>query len=273
MSPHLATSSRASLHRLSEWFTTGAGDRLAGEQLPHLISSARRFHGDTLLWTGCQTSLLDTVSGCMIRSHLRMLEPAGAGDEVSASASQPGSAADFALFQGALTELPLANNSLDALVAHHSLEVSDDPRTALRECARVLSGGGRLVVCAFNPLSIWGLRTSYGRFRDDVFSGMKLISPLRLLDWLAVLGFDCEPINYVAYNLPLDRTPSEATLWRRSRDYLARHQLPIGGAYVVSAVKMAVAARGAGSRLKVRGELAPVAYPKLSSRRELEENG
>jgi SAM-dependent methyltransferase len=272
MSPHLATSSRASLHRLSEWFTTGAGDRLAGEQLPHLISSARRFHGDALLWTGCQTPLLDTVSGCMIRAHLRLLDPSFEDTARPVPGGQDAAAADFAMFAGALTELPLPNNSLDALVAHHSLETSEDPRTALRECARVLSGGGRLVVCAFNPLSCWGLRASYGRFREDVFSGMKLISPKRLQDWLAVLGFECEPINYVAYNLPLDRVPSDAALWRSSRAFLARQQAPIGGAYVLSAVKMAVAARGAGSRIRMRGKLAPVAYPKLSSRRQLEDN-
>ncbi len=206
----------------------------------------------------------------MIRAHLRMLDPATG---VAGDARPNAAGAEFARFQGVLTELPLPNNSLDALVAHHSLETSDDPRTALRECARVLTGGGRLVVCAFNPLSFWGLRAGYGRFRDDVFSGMKLISPMRLLDWLTVLGFECEPINYVAYNLPLDRTPSDAALWRRSRDYLARQQLPFGGVYMLSAVKMAMASTGAGRRVKVRGELAPVAYPKLSSRRELEEHG
>lgn len=204
----------------------------------------------------------------MIRNHLRMID--------SSTLADPGGSrdnADLAVFRGELTEIPLANNSLDALVVHHSLETSADPRTALRECARVLSGGGRLVVCAFNPMSLWGLRAAYGRFHADAFSALKLTSPARLQDWLAVLGFEIEPINYVAYNLPLDRNPSDAGLWRSSRSLMSKAKLPVGGAYVVSAVKIAMAARGAGRELKVRGKLAPVAYPKLSSRRQLEEQG
>ena len=176
----------------------------------------------------------------MIRNHLRMIDHSTQVDP----GIQPESG-DLAVFQGDLTDIPLANNSLDALVLHHSLETSADPRTALRECARVLSGGGRLVVCAFNPMSLWGLRAVYGRFRTDAFSALRLTSVARLQDWLAVLGFDIEPINYVAYSLPLDRHPSDAAVWRKCRSLMGRSNVPLGGAYVLSAVKMAMAARGA----------------------------
>ena len=267
MSPHLATSSSASLHRLSDWFLTGAGNRLVEEQLPHLATSARRFHGDALMWAGCQTPLLDTVSGCMVRNHFRLVEP-GWSDAAGVMAET----AEMSLFQASLREIPLPNNSLDAIILHHALEACEDPRTALRECARVLTGGGRLVVCAFNPLSLWGARSLYGRVRDDRFSELKFVNPFRLFDWLTVLGFEPEPVKYVAYNLPLDRIASDAAVWRGTRQILAKRQLPIGGAYVLSAVKIALAAGVRQTRLRdTAGKLAPVAYPKMSASRNLKD--
>ena len=260
MSPLLATSSSASLHRLSEWFNTGAGNRLALEQLPHLVTSARRFHGDALMWAGCQSPLLDTVSGCMVRNHFRLVEPGCAGVVEGAAET-----AEMSVFEASLREIPLPNCSLDAIVVHHALEAFEDPRTALRECARVLTGGGRLVICAFNPLSLWRARSWYGRVRDDYFSDLRFVNPFRLLDWLTVLGFEPEPMKYVAFNLPLDRPSSEAAIWRGTRRLVASRQLPIGGAYIVSAVKIALAAGDGQPRLRVAaGKLAPVAYPKLS---------
>jgi SAM-dependent methyltransferase len=268
MCPLLATSTTAAVHRLSDWFQTGAGSRLLEEQLPHLATSARRFHGDALLWAGCQSPLLDTVSGCMVRNHFRLVEPGCSGAAQVATENS-----DMSVFEGSLREVPLPNNCLDAIVVHHALEACEDPRTALRECARVLTGGGRLVVCAFNPLSLWGARAWYGRVRADSFSHLKFVNPFRLLDWLTVLGFEPEPIKYVAYNLPLDHTASDAVVWRGTRNLLAKRQLPIGGAYVLSAVKIAFAGGGRQSRIRVTGgKLAPVAYPKLSAPRILKDS-
>jgi SAM-dependent methyltransferase len=163
---------------------------------------------------------------------------------------------------------------MDAMVVHHGLEASPDPRSALRECARVLTGGGRLVICAFNPLSLWGLRALYARAVEDSFSHLKLVSPLRLLDWLAVLGFEAEPVQYLAYNLPLTKSGSDAAFWRGSRNLLARYRVPVGGVYILSAVKTAFAIRPDKFRAKVAGaKLAPVAYPKISSRSRFEKPG
>jgi SAM-dependent methyltransferase len=203
----------------------------------------------------------------MVRNHFRLVEP-GWSDAAGVMAET----AEMSLFQASLREIPLPNNSLDAIILHHALEACEDPRTALRECARVLTGGGRLVVCAFNPLSLWGARSLYGRVRDDRFSELKFVNPFRLLDWLTVLGFEPEPVKYVAYNLPLDRIASDAAVWRGTRQILAKRQLPIGGAYVLSAVKIALAAGVRQTRLRdTAGKLAPVAYPKMSASRNLKD--
>ena len=54
--------------------------------------------------------------------------------------------------------LPFQANSLDLVVLPHTLELSVDPHTTLREVERVLVPEGRVVISGFNPISLWGLR-------------------------------------------------------------------------------------------------------------------
>ncbi len=257
MSFHLATSS---LDRLADWFGSTTGQRLLAEQNPLIAECARRFHGDTLLWAGCHTDLTDTVRGCMVRNRFHLETCALSGDCPMHS--------DTARFRADLHELPVANNSFDAVVLHHVLETAEDPRTAIREVARTLAPGGRLLIVAFNPWSVWGLRSAYGRFFDDSFSGLRFFSPARLLDWLTVLGFELQQeVRYLAYELPFNTRHKDAGIWRSFRAQCAARRLPVGGVYVISAVKQVNAVRPdwAGARMR-GGKLAGAAYPKLSAR-------
>jgi SAM-dependent methyltransferase len=273
----LATSSA---HRLASWFDTPPGRRLLAEQGPSLEEAARRFHGDTLLWAGCHTASTDTVSGCMIRHrlfvtpHSLSLASESAADAATDSDKAEADAQrgrDLALTRASLHALPLRNNAVDAVVLHHALETADDPRTALREVARVLAPGGRLLVCGFNPWSLLRLRTVYGRLRPDSFSRLRLVSPGRLADWLTVLGFEQQGhVSYLAYGLPFWTQPTtaegEPTLWGKLNARLVRSRLPVGGVYLVSAVKQAMALRPDLKPVRVRAPgLAGVAYPKLSA--------
>lgn len=257
MSLHLATSSH---DRLATWFESTTGRRLIAEQAPFIGECARRFHGDTLLWAGCHTDLTDTVRGCMIRNRFHLETCAAPGD-----CPRDG---DTAVFRADLHELPIPNKSLDAVVLHHVLETADDPRTAIREVARALAPGGRLLIIAFNPWSLWGLRGAYARFFRDSFSGLRFTSSGRMLDWLTVLGFELQQeVKYLAYELPFQTRNKDAGIWRRFRSLCAEHGLPLGGVYVISAVKQVSAIRPDWSSHQVQGrKLVPAAYPKVSAR-------
>ena len=67
-----------------------------------------------------------------------------------------------------------------------------DPRAGLREAARVLAPGGRIVIVGFNPISLFGIRRIYGKWADDVFSQRCFVNPIRLFDWLELLGFSMD---------------------------------------------------------------------------------
>lgn len=244
--------------RLAQWLSEPQGARLIAEEGDYLCDAARRFHGDTLLWVGCHEGITQTVRGCMVRHRLFASEVAGLAPQ------------DLSTLNCALEALPLPNCSLDAMVLHHALETSADARSGLREAARVLVPGGRLVICAFNPLSLWGARRAYAHLRDDSFSGLRLITAFRLLDWLSLLGFERQAsVQYLSYNLPFSvtrREPGGAST--RGERLLHWLRPPIGGVYVVSVVKQAMALRPRwrSARIKSPGML-PAAYPKSAVQR------
>ena len=243
--------------RLAAWFASPQGARLLREEATYLSEAARRFHGDTLLWVGCHEDIAQTVRGCMVRNRLFASEvPGRAPEELSSLCC-------------ALDALPLPNNSLDAMVLHHALEVSADPRSGLREAARVLVPGGRLVVCAFNPMSLWGLRSLYGRLRQDSFGSLRLITTFRLLDWLALLGFEPQQqVQYLSYGMSLPPASDEAVHPGRVEQLMKRLQPPVGGVYLVSVVKQVAALRPPWRTARVKSpNLLPAAYPKSAVNR------
>jgi ubiquinone/menaquinone biosynthesis C-methylase UbiE/DNA-binding transcriptional ArsR family regulator len=66
---------------------------------------------------------------------------------------------------GDVYRLPLANGSFDAVIFHQVLHYLDDPQAALREAARVLRPGGRILIADFAPHSLEFLRTEHAHRR------------------------------------------------------------------------------------------------------------
>lgn len=144
--------------------------------------------------------------------------------------------------------LPFPDNSLDLLLLPHTLELSADPHTALREAERVLRPEGRVVISGFNPISLWGLRQRRADFcaRLGVTWGGsaqlylpragEFISHWRMRDWLRLMSFDIETEHFGVY-LPAVQTHK----WLHRFEWLERlgaRWWPIFGAvYFLVAVK------------------------------------
>ncbi|PJB41169.1 MAG: SAM-dependent methyltransferase [Comamonadaceae bacterium CG_4_9_14_3_um_filter_60_33] len=102
--------------------------------------------------------------------------------------------------------LPFPSNSLDLVVLPHALELTPDPHTALSEVARVLVPEGRVVICGFNPMSLWGLRQQrahlyrrLGVHRLYLPQNGEFIGYLRCRDWLRLLSFEIESGQFGCY--------------------------------------------------------------------------
>ena len=240
--------------RLAAWLATPAGGRFLALERPPLQDTVRRFHGDSLLWIGTTDDLVDTTAQCLVRARIRTT--CGSLDgRVSVHADSAAAEVDVVVADTA--ELPFAGASIDGVVLHHALDVVADRRGTLREAARVLRSGGRLVVVGFNPFSLWLLTRPLAAFHD-----LHPLSVPRLREWLAVLGMTREaPPVYLNYRsglpIALAREP-----WRTASAWLNRLQPPLGGAYILAARK-----QGRGAILQQRDQrrrgrqLAPVAVP------------
>ncbi len=142
--------------------------------------------------------------------------------------------------------LPFPNASLDLVVLPHALELASDPHQTLREVERVLVPEGRLVICGFNPASLWGLRQRAGHVRRGLGLGRgqplylpsdgEFIGYWRLRDWLRLLSFEVEHGRFGCWRPPLK---SDVWLERFSwMDSVADRWWPVLGAvYFVVAVK------------------------------------
>jgi len=93
---------------------------------------------------------------------------------------------------GDCAAMPFASDSLDAVILAHQLEFHPLPHDVLREAWRVLDGEGWLVLIAFNPTSLWGVkRLAAGRRGQAPWSG-RYYSRARIEDWMKVLGLSVE---------------------------------------------------------------------------------
>jgi ArsR family transcriptional regulator len=85
--------------------------------------------------------------------------------------------------QANLYDLPLADRSADAVVMHQVLHFLSDPQRAVREAARVLAPGGRLLIVDFAPHELEFLREDFAHERLG-FAG-----PL-IAQWFTDAGVD-----------------------------------------------------------------------------------
>ena len=86
-----------------------------------------------------------------------------------------------------------AKHGVMGIVRSLALEVARDPHLTLREVERVLVPEGRVVICGFNPNSLWGLSKSCKRGFSQVGD---FIGQRRLRDWLQLLSFEVESTSF-----------------------------------------------------------------------------
>ncbi|MGI9292337.1 MAG: class I SAM-dependent methyltransferase [Pseudomonadales bacterium] len=135
-----------------------------------------------------------------------------------------------------LEQLPLENDSVDVIVLQHVLEFSDDPHAVLREMYRVLRPEGRIVVLVFNPWSMLGLQQRLlRRFRANAWR-CHSIGGHRVTDWLQVLGFDVNSLDYCWYSPALSSDRLRNSMLKLEAP-LHRVLRPLGGASIVVATK------------------------------------
>lgn len=132
--------------------------------------------------------------------------------------------------------LPFEPDCIDVALLHHTLEYSPDPHQMLRETARVLVPHGHLLVLGFNPWSLFGLSSLPGRYLGHPVWRSRLLGVRRVADWLQLLGFEVDSVQYRVYAPPTQRPGvlSRVGPVERLGQKLA---LPVGSVYLIHALK------------------------------------
>ena len=153
--------------------------------------------------------------------------------------------------------LPIETNSIDLVLLPHVLEFSANPHQILREVQRVLMPEGHVIVCGFNPRSLWGVRGFFGLmeehfpWRGNLISMPKLkdspvekhfpwhgkfIALPRLKDWLTLLDFEITKDRLCCYAPPFSQEK-----WLKRFNFMEtagdRWWPFSGGIYFLTAVK------------------------------------
>ena len=136
-------------------------------------------------------------------------------------------------------DLPFAGTSLDLVVLAHELEFSATPHQLLREAERVLVAEGSVVICGFNPYSLWSFRRCP---REQWPWNGRYLSAARVRDWLTVLGFEVKSSQFGCYMPPVE-SPEWLGRWKWL-DPVGRRCWPMcGAAWILHGIKRVRGAR------------------------------
>jgi len=222
---------------LAEWYAGQPGSRVAAGEREALTGMVGDLFGYQLLQIGELEGDMAHLANCPIR-HKTLISHRAHTVQSDVIVAEP-------------QRLPVAADSVDAIILVHTLDFSPDPHQVLREAERALIAEGRLIVIGFNPFSLWGLWRMFRRWRGEIPWCGHFLSYTRLNDWLTLMGFGIERMDVMEFRPPTraGRLENVERIGRRVWPMLA-------GVYVVRAVKRVsrvTPVRQRWSRLRVLG--------------------
>jgi SAM-dependent methyltransferase len=140
---------------------------------------------------------------------------------------------DIKVVESSLYELPMASGSVDVVVLPHTLELVDNPRQLLAEACRIVKPEGHLLICGFNPYSLWGLNKFLTK-KNPTLPHLHSLKQGTLRKWLHLSDFELIKQSSALYSPPMKK----ASLLKKLRflEYLGNKcHLPWGAVYILMA--------------------------------------
>ena len=211
--------------RLATWLETPLGQALAGQEARLVEEALSGVFGEFCLQLGQWGEPRSFLRFARTQRSFCISDREGLLVD-----SEPGAV-------GRLYRLPLASDSVDAVLLPHTLEFCNRPHAILREVHRVLRADGQLLILGFKPGGLWGLRRLIpgAAMPPGVDT---LISDRQLRDWLQLLDLYILGTTPYFFRWPLPmRRVNESQAWeRRGRNWWPQ----LGACYMLSAQKRVV---------------------------------
>lgn len=205
---------------LEHWYRSPVGERLLAMEREHSVESLR-------LHPGFRAMLLQVT---------RELDLLGEGPQLHKFAVTNLSSADCSAISD-FDALPLPSGTIDVVLMHHVLDFCEFPHEALKEAARVVTPSGHLVVFGFNPFSWMGLAKWPMRLGSrNLLWRCRMLGGWRVGDWLRLLGFQVEEVDYGCFAPPLQSRRLLGML-HRGEKFFRKTGLPFGSYYMIIARK------------------------------------
>jgi SAM-dependent methyltransferase len=170
---------------LNDWLATPLGQRLYRLECRLVTETVAQVFGWQLLQIGVWGDEAGLIAEARTQRKSVLARSSGASVAIHSRADA----------------LPIASDSVDAVLLPHTLEYEPEPHGILREVERILPGEGHLIVLGFRPLSPWGIR--HAASRQGFPPGLqRLIGERRLRDWLKLLGFEVVEARRYLFTLP-----------------------------------------------------------------------
>ena len=140
---------------------------------------------------------------------------------------------EIKVIESSFYELPVASGSVDVVILPHTLELVDNPRQLLSEACRIVKPEGHLLLCGFNPASLWGLSKLLFR-RNTALPVHHSLQQGTLKKWLQLSDFELVKQSNALYSPPIENTHVLKKLqfleWLGNKTHL-----PCGAVYVLMA--------------------------------------
>ena len=154
------------------WQQFAQGDALASAIAGQLLPYWQHIFGYYLLKVGNLSCQIDT-SASKIQHHISV-----------------GSSRKNTMVTALPDALPVASNSVDAVLLSHCLEFATDPHHVVREAHRVLLSDGYLLLTGVNPYSAVGMLKAWPACRKRYPWLGRFFTISRIKDWLHLVGFE-----------------------------------------------------------------------------------
>lgn len=214
---------------LRRWFAQPPGRWILEEEMAQLARVLPNLFGYHLL-------LVDYPGAAGVLEVARVRDRVVIAPPREDGACEAAGQGRYSVVRGCADALPVASDSLDAVILPHVLEFEASPHQALREAERVLVPEGHLVVTGFNPWSLMGLgRVLAGLRREVPWSG-RFYSLARMRDWMSLVGLESVHSTSCFFRPPL-RNPRAMGRLGRLEGMGARWWPGRGAVYLLMARK------------------------------------